>query len=687
MSKSMHTALAAVAFTALAWVPSASAQVDVDFPDGQVPLEIVVDGKEPLPFVPFTLEDICKTAGTEGCSQRYQSDEIIRYVKTELVGDIEREIVLFEGTVTDYVEYLNGIEAELAEKGYSLRDDVKEFLFREIPTNIRQLRVALLNALGTYAPGIIDRIRDPLVGDDCPLLPADKIDELPDAVRDRAPAELERLKGTLRKLNDSQRVLCALGFSALDVADLIEFESPGAGADGALDDLMERLVRKRDEILAELGLSSYLKAFNLVSLDEVKEYAAIAKDIHDLVTAKEFPGPERLESLRQKLNAKLPESLEIPAVPNIPAVEPPTRQDLDVKKRKDWEGFDFGDRRLVGTGAMAYTEVRGNEDTRTFEAYGKASAYLVNNEVNLISGFGFAEVGPERLALRIEMQTLGQQLFEPVNEEASVSIVKKDDSLFSYELEQKYRYSFAIGFIPVSVNMGARASIGLGYEAGIETTRIYGKIVPRASAAGFAELEAGVGGVYAVGAGANLVILELKAPLTGEAGLRWDEADYPYINLEIRADAVYEYLKGNVFAYAEYTVPKVSLPPWELKRDTVELFRFPGQKVEQAIFNWGLEVGRHGTVLKGDLIDREDREQAGDLDEAILLEQRERALAEREQLLMARAASLFDGLRVDLNSEYNAAALQRSDEVALYSDQLVFNLEQFAEVVDNTPLR
>lgn len=687
---------AAVAALSLVTVFSASVAqaqlIDVDFPEGQVPLEIVVDAQEALPYIPFTVDDICKTSGPSGCIERYASDEIIRYVKTELINDIEREVLVFEGTLLQYVQYLNNVEQELVKHGYTLREDVQEFLFRRIPTDIRELRIALLEALGTYGPQVTDLIRDPLVGDQCPLLPVDKLNDLPDLIRDRAGKEVQQLQGLLQKLNDSQRVLCAMGYNAMELGDLVEFEQSvdDVNTDGVVDRLnalLDRIVRKRDAILAELGLSEYLKPFNLVSLDELKAYYDIANDIKALIDAKEFPGPERLESLRQKLNAQLPEDQQIPAVPNIPAVEAPVRQELDVKKRKDWSGFNFGDRRMVATEATAYTEVRGNEVTQTFTAYGKASAYLIENEVNLISGYGYAEAGPEKIAIKMEMKALGQDLFEPIDKSASVSIVEKNDAVFAHNFEEKASYNFTIGFIPMNVNVGARASIKLGYEVGIETTRIYGKVVPRADAAGFAEMAAGFSGLYAVGAGANLVLLDLNVPLSGEAGLKFDEVGYPYINLAIRADAIYEYLNGNVYAYAEYTVPRAGLPPWKLKKDTVELFRFRGQKVQHAILNWGLEVGRLGTVLKGDLIDRRDRQEAQDLDDAILAQQRREDLAKRQQAVYDRAARMFAGIRADLNSDYNLAALQKSEELKLYNDQFVDNLERFAEIARDANIR
>lgn len=636
-------------------------------------LEIIVEQKAPRTLIPFSLDELCKTPSGTVCTERYRPDEIVRFAETKVVDFVVRETVYFEGTATEYIRYLNDKETVLTNLGYSLRDETDTLAFRKIPVNVQDMRASLLKALNTYAPDLVDLIKEPLVGDACPQIPEEYIDKVPEKYAEKYKEKIVIVKEALANLNGVQQGLCAIGYNM--------FEVVGSDPGGEPNEFVKKAIQYKDELIEKLGLSEYIDLLNEETFAKMKSYYDIAKDIDALIKAKQFPGPEQIYDLQKKLNKELPANLQIPEVPNIPVPVPAKPMDLKVKKKKSWPGFVFGQRERVSVESGAWAEIAGSETSQAMTAAGDVTFYIFARPINALGGYGYLLASPEVNRAELKFQALGQDVFPAMKEESKSTMKKDMPNLFSYNFDKAYSQQFMIGPVPVNVKAGARANVGLGYRAGAEMTRLIGAVVPRASAAGYAEGAIGAGGFLSAGAGAELTLLELSVPLTAEAGFRFDEVGYPYLGLRINAEAGYEYLNGRIYAYAEYPVPRVAIPPYKVKRENLDIFTFKGAKVKHKILSWSLDFGRQGAKLGGDLTDQLDKAESDKLSEAIILDQKKQAVADLEASINLKARDIFVGIANDANTEANIKASQQSKEVQAYADQFQQNLNSIADAI------
>ena len=663
---------AAVCFLTLSRTAHAQSE-DSGFVITPTSLDIIVEQKAPRTMIPFTLDELCKTPSGTVCAEGYRPDEKVRFAETKVVDFVVRETVYFEGTATEFLRYLNDKETVLTNLGYSLRDEADNLAFRKIPVNVQEMRAGLLKALNTFAPNLIDKVKEPLIGEACPQIPAEYIDKVPEKYAEKYKEKIVLVKDALANLNGVQEGLCAIGYSMFDVI--------GSDPGGEPNEFVKKAIQYKDELIEKLGLSEYIDLLNEETFAKIKSYYDIAKDIDALIKAKQFPGPEQIYDLQTKLNKELPANLQIPEVPNIPVPVPTKPKNLIVKKKKSWPGFVFGQRDRISVESGAWAEIAGSETSQAMTAAGDVTFYIFARPINALGGYGYLLASPDVNKAELTFKALGQDVF-PAKKEASKSTLKKDmPDLFSYNFDKAYSQQFMIGPVPVNVKAGARANVGLGYRAGLEMTRLIGAVVPRASAAAYAEGAIGVGGFLSAGAGAELTLLELSVPLTAESGYRFDEVGYPYLGLRINAEAGYEYLNGRIYAFAEYPIPRLAIPPYKVKRETLDIFTFKGAKVKHKIFSWSLDFGRQGAKLGGDLTDQLDKAESDKLDEAIILDQKKQAVADLETSINLKGRDIFIGIANDAGTEANIKASQQSKEVQAYTDQFQQNLNSIADAI------
>jgi|GEM_PF-2968896 hypothetical protein len=636
-------------------------------------LDIIVEERAPRPFIPFTLDDLCKTASGSVCIEKYRLSDQVRFAEKKTVDGVVRESVYFAGTAADYLNYLNSKEETLSRLGYSLRDSADELNFRKIPVDVRELRASLLKALNTFAPQLVDIVREPKLGDECTKIPVEYIDKVPETFAAKYKDQVQKVKEALEGLNGIQDGLCAIGYSLFDTLGQDPGEEPS--------EFVTKVIDYKEKLIESLGLSPYLDLLNSENIKKIKSFVAISQEIDALVRARKFPGPEQIFDLRKKINAELPPNLKIPDVPSIPVPVPAKPENLNIKKKKAWPGFVFGQRDRVSVESWASMEIAGNETEQSMTASADATLYIFARPINALGGYGFLQVTPQKARTEIRLQALGQDVFEPLVEESLPGPAKEKPELFVFNFDKAYSQQFAIGPVPVNVKAGARAKVSLGYRAGLDVTRLIAAVLPTASAAGYAEGTVGVADVLSAGAGAELTILDLTVPLTGEAGYRFDEVGYPYQSLRINAEAIYEYLNGRIYAYAEYPVPRLGVPPWKIKKDNLDIFAFKGGRVRHKILSWTLDIGRLGSRLGGDLLDQDDKSQSEQINQAILLEQRRQAVAELEAAVNSKGRDIFTGIATDLNSEANIRATVQSDEVAAFEDQFQVNVSNLLDLV------
>jgi hypothetical protein len=650
---------------------SQTAAADDPVPD--LNAQIVTEKGDPIPFRPFTLDEVCKEYTASGsCQTRYQPGERVRLATEKIIDGVRREVVLFQGTAEEYVAMLNDKEKYFNALGRSLRTEGDEILRRHIPVDVRKLRTQLLEAIKAKAQEVLPRVKDPLVGGACPSLPEFSNDINNQTIQTDDGDQL-KVGDVAGRLRDSQAVLCALGYNAFEGLNLNNI--PNA------KEFLRQAIIRRDRLLEELGLSKYMGLFNLASFASLKSFQEIVQVVEEIAQAREVPGPEALKDKVQKLGAELPASIRIPPLPSIPAPTPPRKINLQIKKRKEWPGFNVGTRSLVAIGSSAYLEVRGDEKREQVAAEGKGSVYLLSNEINVVYGYGAFYAGPDKVEANMKLAAFGFDLFPPIQATASARWVKEERTALGFRREVGYSQTFMIGPIPVAVKIGTRAGMGLGYKIGLETTQIIAEITPRTFAEGFAEAGIGVAGFLSAGAGASLTILDLSLPLSGSSGFRFDEVGYPFLRLDIGAKVRIVYLDGRVYAYVEYPVPDWGLPPWEIKKDSLTIFSWQGNRMEHSIMSWGMDIGRAGVISRGDLVDQTDREEAAALSQAVLLGQKQQELAKYEQRVWQHTRDTFSGVLQDLGSPANRELAVVDRAACLYRQQYAQNLKTFAETV------
>ena len=176
-------------------------------------------------------------------------------------------------------------------------------------------------------------------------------------------------------------------------------------------------------------------------------------------------------------------------------------------------------------------------------------------------------------------------------------------------------------------------------------------------------------------------MINLSVPLSAALGVRFDEVGFPFLALNINADVSIRYLDGRIYAYVEFPVPDCCFPPWTIKKETIDIYKFAGYGVSHKIMNWGMDIGRQGAVLKGDLVDQTDREETGQLQQAIMLDERRREMAKYQEAVQKKTREAFEGIYKDLGSQPAQEALVQEKVVCLYRQQYASNLKSFVDSV------
>ncbi len=589
-----------------------------------------------IPYVPFKIEDFCKVQGNDSCQQAYKN-----------ASEVFHDATQFKGTIGEYIKYLNDMEKVYNQAGQTLRSKAQDALDEvlpdtmEIPTSREELKRQLLQAMQVESEEILKDIIGLPPKKNCTQIPTPP--PAAAGVRVEVPGVVNDTVGNaVKRLNEQQAVLCGLGIDVL----------AGINLNGSKE-MIQAIIAKRDQLLDKYKLSPYSNLFSMEAVETVETTVEVVKEIEALIEAKGVPSAQQVNAVANRANTVLPPSLQIPDIPNIPSPIPPVPRELELKKRKDWSGFNYGKRERFATYANAYLDLRGSEEKQAATAFGAAGVYILKNEINVIGGYGMAYAGPDKVALDIELKFFGMDVMPAQHYEKSVKIVENVPDALGQTFKQSYRQTFMAGPIPVSVEVGGAIGLGVGYEYGIYTTKIGGEVKPYAIAMGYAKGSAGIPSILAVGAAAEITIIDAKIPIYGTAGLKFDSVGYPFLELSIGSRLDYSVLDGRAYAYAEYVVPRWGLPPWKKKKAEYNIFKWDGMNGNLSIMSWGLELGRNGAKLTGDLLDQKDRKEAKKLQEAITIQQRKEALVSYQSEVQSKAQAIFEGINKDLASTAN----------------------------------
>lgn len=594
-----------------------------------------------IPFQAFHIEELINPE----TGIRYRLDELITL-------RIENKIY-FQGSGAQFLESLNKTEAHLNKQGATLRQE-GVICTEKLVTDPDYLNSQFLNDLKLNASILKDKLRPALPSCESitidhlginlatqRLFSAEDMVEINNGVRLKASQLVARI-------NEQQQVLCPLGYSL--------FEEMG-GANNLLADpsnAFSKILSARENIITNLRISDFHPRFNMSALAQTKDYATIAEEARKLVEARQIPGPEQLQALRDRIPRESIPQIQIPDLPNIPSSNPPRRLNLALKKRKDWTGINEGDRSLLNVYANAYYEIRGSETEQEASAAAKVGIFIFANEINALYGHASFFAGPTQVSGSVKMSALGQDIFpEKTFSEANI-YSKSEPKVFNWDFDKSYGYQFTIGIIPVFVTAGARANISVGYEVALLTTNLSGSVIPHADAAGYAEGGVGVAHLVSGGAGAELMIININPKLTGEAGILFDPNGTPFLKMGLTSFVDYSALNGRVYAFAEWPEPRLNrFPPYKIKRLEKDLFSWPGFYGHHTIMNWSIKLSPFGVTMGGDLIDQSDREETAHLKEVVDLEQRKQALHALDAQVAATERAAFLAIQNDDQSPAN----------------------------------
>ena len=604
---------------------------------------------KPIPFVPFRVEEFCKHYFNNECTAyyRHRDEEITdKSMLTAFSSEGTHKGSQSIRTIGEYVDHLNAMEKIHNLSGETLRakdhsaDEEQAHAFH-LPTDRERLKSQLLETLRVNTAAMLSGTLGLDPNASCPLLPVPEGN--PES--NRWMQTKINMKGILdlpyddviRRFNEQQQVLCSLGLNLFADLDLNKRIRPAQ--------LIKKIMAIRDQIIENYDLSEYSTVFSMETVTKIESAVNITKTIQDIIEAKQFPSNEQLMDLRKDLNALLPDDYDIPDIPNFGPPVPPSRRKYELKKRKDWSGFNYGKRSIVATYAQAALDITGSEDVQNFTASGSAGLYILNNPFNVIGGYAEASAGPEQVYFEVNFQSFGQKIYAPKRVEGSVRIEdSKPNAWHLPKLDKSYRQYFTVGPVPIKVTLGAYIDIGVGYEYGIYNTQVKASVIPYAKAAGYAHAEAGIPEILTIGAGFEMTIIDARIPLTAYAAIKFDEVGYPFLSLGLDGRVQYQLVNGKVYAFVKYLVPRLGLPPWKRKTSTYELFKWSGYSGDQKIMNWQLELGRNGTRLEGDLLDQTDREEEQALANAVLLDNRRRAVYEYHKTVQDKLTRIFTGI-------------------------------------------
>ncbi|MBF0365979.1 MAG: hypothetical protein HQK50_10435 [Oligoflexia bacterium] len=634
---------------------SKSQDYEVNQPTADLENLELVEHLNAIPYLPFTYDASINPV----TKIPYRPEESIQI---EIDG-IKKNL----GTAKEYLDFLNLQEKRYSAVGKSLRDaDV--FSLHKLKDNTE--RIIEDHAKNMKIPYEIlkDKIRPRI--EKCTLI------ELKDLqVNEKTRALFKQFdqivinNGVIvtanefvRKINQQQKILCSLGL------DMLRDIQMTRGSTKIIDEILAN----RLSLIKELGISGYSDDFNFTTINlPTKNLDEIKNDIEKSVKALELPSPEMIYKLSKESSLKIPEELQIPDLPEIRSPIQQKRMDLDLKKRKEWKGFDWGNRKTFNTYANAWLEIRSSEREMECSAEGKGGAYLFNKEYNILYGFGQFYAGTRGVRGNSQVRVLGYDVFNKNFEETS-SLQWNAPDLYNQAIDFSYEAKFMIGPVPVYVTTGVRGRVYLGLTGGLGPTLIEVTSIPGLEVSAFGNAAVGVGRIISAGVEGSLVLLNDRMSIEGKAKLQFSKDAIPYILIGMNAENQVHTLDGKMSIFAEYPYVKFrrGIPKIINKREYVDMWNWEGIELVNKIMNYELEMSPFNVKMRGDLIDSNDRVEFAKLKGVTNLEAKKKEVYVLERNVTEKERSLYKEISLDLNTKAAQTVVVDTDIASKTQDEL-----------------
>jgi hypothetical protein len=257
----------------------------------------------------------------------------------------------------------------------------------------------------------------------------------------------------------------------------------------------------------------------------------------------------------------------------------------NTKGDREHQPFNFtvGDKKTASVFLDGRWDVNVSPAVLDLSSEAHAGAYLVNQRVELFTATVavHAEAGANGSA-KVTVSALGQVIHN-LNEPFQTTWQKGDQ--VSHTVDFHVPFSFFLGPIRISVEVGARGGVGLNYFLGVSTQPLHAtaQVVPNASVDAYAQAGIDIK-IVSAGVKADLQLLHFALTLGAEAGVK-SEAQGPTVHLFVHGDNELTLLSGSLSFFAEVFVPAFKLPPFEKKRFDHNFFSWTGFKKQGSLFN------------------------------------------------------------------------------------------------------
>jgi hypothetical protein len=486
--------------------------------------------------------------------QPLQYNEIINPMTGEPLNEFDVILTVKDGeyqysTADELLAVLNNKEQRLNQLGESLRNGVADLVLDKLPNpdiTIRGLTadtgISLNKLVENFQEGEeqCDSINVSMLGNNPatgkPYRLDDKIDFLANyslAVKDFVP-----------KMNEQQKLFCALGYSLL--------------AEVGGQDVVASILAKRDELMKKFAIPADHPLYSMVGWVQAANVQEITDRINQVKSALENPTPEKIYLLAQANKDILPAELQLPEIPRIEQPQLKKRVDLKLLKEYRWHGFQEGKRDLFQAYANAYAELRGGRleeaegaPANNFALQGEAvgGIFIFNNDVPLVKGILDAQIDPNNGFARLEYCILSSCTSQQKGIE-NFALREGDPNLFNKNWQVQHAMQTSIGPVPVVLRAGAGLNSRAGWEVGLTLMNAYGQAEASAQGYAFGEAAVGIQDFIEAGAGGKVNVIDDTLTLQAEAEIKLKGNGYPVITGSLTGDNRLQALNGEIYGYA-----------------------------------------------------------------------------------------------------------------------------------------
>lgn len=301
-------------------------------------------------------------------------------------------------------------------------------------------------------------------------------------------------------------------------------------------------------------ISKGLREFDPLKMQLQLKEEEFKKKLEDFKNKKK----QEIEEYVKSLVDSSEESIDIPKIeiPSILEFKPLEIPEFKADKERNWT-FTKGNPKNFLVYGNASIKTMGDAG-KTKEARGQGEAELGVSlfglrDQKIIQGyanFNAPQIGDQTFGVVIQVLKY-KILNEPKLTAPSITLGES----FKKGTDLKKELNFTIGFVPCIVTIGIRGEVYFNYSLGIKPLTAFVRADAGGLIKGYAQAQATIV-VAGVGVEAELVLIEKKLSLRGDAKVVFDDDLIPSVVVDINGDNDTTMLSGRMYAFAYAYVPQ-----------------------------------------------------------------------------------------------------------------------------------